>query len=97
MFDGGGDWLSQAALALYECGRVWGGSGFLLIPHHNGAVHPALVRMAAAYDPDYVLTTRVTTGQYEAIYPEALSVRDEHGELLGGEERAEALRHSLDS
>jgi len=40
---------------------VWAGLGWQrvpLVPHHNGPVNPALVKMAAAYDPDYVVTAQ---------------------------------------
>jgi hypothetical protein len=95
VFDGGGDWLSHAALTIYKCGQVWGGSGFLLVPHHHGKVNPALVKMAAAYDPDYVVAAQTTVAHYEAIYPDLLPVVKE-GKRLTGEERTEALRYSLD-
>jgi hypothetical protein len=36
VYDGGNHWLSNAAVALHTCQRIWGGSGFLLIPHHSG-------------------------------------------------------------
>jgi hypothetical protein len=55
VFPGGDHWLSNAALALYSCRQIWGGSGFLLIPHHDGKVSRSLRRLARAYDPDYVL------------------------------------------
>ena len=97
VFDGNGDWLSHAACALHECGRVWGGSGFILIPHHDGKVLPALVRLAAAYDPDYVLNAEITIGQHEAMYPNVLRVTGDDGELMLGEQRSEALRHSLNT
>lgn len=97
VFDGNGDWLSHAALAMYECGQIWGGSGFLLVPHHNGTVNPALLRMAAAYDPDYVVTVQTTIAQFEAIYPDVLSVTAADGRKLVGKERTRALRYSLDT
>ncbi|MFC7593692.1 hypothetical protein ACFQU3_00090 [Terrabacter sp. GCM10028922] len=62
-----------------------------------GNVLPALVRLAAAYDPDYVVTAQTTIGQHEAMYPGALRVKGEDGEMLGGEQRTNALRYSLDS
>jgi hypothetical protein len=94
VFNGHGDWLSHAALAMYECGQVWGGSAFLLVPHHNGTVNPAMVKMAAAYDPDYVVTAQTTIAHHEAMYPDLLPVVID-GRRLTGEERTEALRHSL--
>ncbi|WP_123391587.1 hypothetical protein [Nocardioides aurantiacus] len=97
VFKGDGDWLSHAAQAIYECGRVWGGSGFILIPHHNGSVLPALVRLAAAFDPDYVLNAQTTIGQHEAIYPGDLRVNRDNGEMMVGEQRTNALRHSFET
>jgi hypothetical protein len=52
---------------MYTCGRVWGGSGFLLIPHHNGRVSRSLRRLVRAYDPDYVVTLPLTVRQAEAM------------------------------
>jgi hypothetical protein len=72
VFDGDDHWLSNAALAMYTCGRFWGGSGFLLIPHHDGKVSRPLRRLARAYDPDYVVTLPMTVGQFEVIKPGVL-------------------------
>jgi hypothetical protein len=77
VFDGGDQWLSNAALTMYSCGRIWGGSGFLLIPHHDGRVSRSLRRLAYAYDPDYVVTLPMTIGQFEAINPEVLRLAAE--------------------
>jgi hypothetical protein len=74
VFDGGDHWLSSAALAMYTCGHIWGGSGFLLIPHHDGKVSRSLRRLARAYDPDYVVTLPMTVGQFEVIKPGVLSL-----------------------
>lgn len=56
VFDGGEYWTYWARRALHLAGQVWGGSGFALVPHHAGTVHPTLLRACRAYDPDFVVT-----------------------------------------
>jgi hypothetical protein len=56
---------------MYTCGQVWGGSGFLLIPHQNGQVSRQLRRLVRAYYPDYVVTLPMTIGQFDAMNPDA--------------------------
>lgn len=53
-FDASEDWQTRAALVLAAIGNAWGGSGFIAVSHIRGVVHPALLRMARLYDPDYV-------------------------------------------
>jgi len=38
VFDGGDDWHYWARLAIYAVCQVWGGAGFILIPHRDGGV-----------------------------------------------------------
>jgi hypothetical protein len=90
VFDGGDRWLSNAALAVYTCGRIWGGSGFLLIPHHNGQVSRSLRRLVRAYDPDCVVTLPMTVRQAEAMNPGVIQL-NLGGKRLEGAERAAAI------
>jgi hypothetical protein len=87
----------QRRLAMYSCGRISGGSGFLLlIPHHDGKVSRSLRRVARAYDPDYVVTLPMTIGQFEAINPEVLRLTVD-GRLVEAAERAALIESSEDS
>lgn len=69
VFSGAGDWQHWARLAIYAVSRLWGGAGFILIPHRDGEVAPVLLRAAAVYDPDHVVLLRVTLGQFEVARP----------------------------
>jgi len=78
-FDASEDWQTRAAVALAAAGNAWGGSGFILIPHRSGVVHPALLRMARLYDPDYVNEFNFTN---EDVRPEGVEqaiMVDENG------------------
>lgn len=48
---GGEAWQDWVRLGLYGMAGVWGGSGFVLVPHDGGEIAPVLVEMVAAYDP----------------------------------------------
>jgi hypothetical protein len=95
VFDGSEGWPSHAARGLYECGQVWGGSGFLLVPHHAGEVATGVRRLARAYDPDYVVALETTIGQFEAVHPGVLPIRVD-GRLLEGREREEFIAQVAD-
>jgi hypothetical protein len=58
IFKGDGAWHYWARLAIHAASRLWGGRGFLLVPHVDGAVVPAMLHAARAYDPDYVVLQR---------------------------------------
>jgi len=53
-FDASADWESRAAIVIAAMGKYWGGSQFILVPHLEGQIHPALLRAAAIHDPDHV-------------------------------------------
>ena len=72
VFDGGDDWQYWARLAIYAASQVWGGAGFVLIPHRDGEVEPCLLQAALAYDPDHVVLLRVTVGHFELARPGVL-------------------------
>ena len=62
-------WESFMALALSAASTVWGGFGFIYIPHRVGVIHPALRRILKAYDPDYLVDLGFTYGDLEQIAP----------------------------
>ncbi|MGI5151332.1 hypothetical protein ACQEVC_34045 [Plantactinospora sp. CA-294935] len=89
MFDGGDDqWHFWARVALRACTNVWGGRGFILVPHRDGVVHPELLTAIRMYDPDYVVTLQRTLGLMEMATPGSINCRLD-GELLEGEARAQ--------
>jgi hypothetical protein len=65
VFDGGDDWHYWVRLAIYAVSQVWGGAGFILIPHREGEVQPSLLQAASAYDPDHVVLLRITVRHFE--------------------------------
>lgn len=72
VFDGGDDWHYWARLAVYAVSQVWGGVGFILVPHRQGEVETSLLQAASAYDPDHVVLLRVTVRHFEAARPGVL-------------------------
>jgi hypothetical protein len=62
-------WQSLLALALSAASNIWGGYGFIYIPHRAGKIHPALARALRAYDPDYLVNLGFTYGDLEAMAP----------------------------
>jgi len=48
VFDGGEDWQYWARLAVYAASQVWGGAGFILIPHHTSADYQRVSRCVTA-------------------------------------------------
>lgn len=50
------NWHFVASTAIHRATRVWGGAGFILIPHNKGKVDDIMARIAAAYDPDHVVS-----------------------------------------
>jgi hypothetical protein len=96
VFDGGDDWHYWARLAIYAASQVWGGPGFILVPHRGGEVKPVLLQAARAYDPDYVVLLHVTIRHFELARPGALPLRVE-GKLVSGAERAELIEKAGDT
>jgi hypothetical protein len=62
-------WQSMFGLAMSVASGLWGGYGFIYIPHSSGKIHPALARILSAYDPDYLVDASRTHGEMEAIEP----------------------------
>lgn len=92
VFDGGPQWHYWARVALHACTKVWGGEGFVLVPHHDGKVHRRVVEAIRAYDPDYVVTLERTVRAVELATPGVLNFRDNAGKPIEGEARAEAVK-----
>ncbi len=93
VFDGGDQWHYQARLAIHSTTHLWGGAGFLLVPHQGGTVHPFLLQATEAYDPDYVVLQRNTIQQFELAYPGRVKLVLD-GQELKGEKREDFIKNS---
>lgn len=62
-------WQSGLGQAMWLASRMWGGHGFIYLPHGASGLHPALARILAAYDPDYLVDVLWTFGDAEALEP----------------------------
>jgi hypothetical protein len=82
LFDGDHHWHYWARMALHCATRVWGGQGFVVIPHHNGEVQPELLPMLRVYDPDYVVALSKTVADIEQINPGSIKLPVEEAERL---------------
>lgn len=51
VFDGRDDWHYWARLALYAASQVWGGAGFILVPHRDSEIAPSLCRQLPLMTP----------------------------------------------
>ena len=91
VFDGGDDWHYWARRALFDLTKVWGGAGFVLVPHRGGVVEPALLQLVRTYDPDYVAVHAKTWTQMETASPGQLRLVGTNGVVLQGEDRLKAL------
>ncbi|HET6481572.1 MAG TPA: hypothetical protein VFG35_16265 [Actinoplanes sp.] len=90
--DGGDQWTFWARVAFHACSRVWGGRGFVLVPHHDGEVKAELLAAVRAYDPDYVVTLQQTLQHWEELRPgHAEIVEAADGTPLSPEDRARFL------
>ena len=70
----GEHWQWWARLALYTATHLWGGAGFVLIPHTRGQVHPRLLQAVDVYDPDYVVVHQPTYAEAAAVDPNVFDV-----------------------
>jgi hypothetical protein len=93
VFDGGDDWQYWARLAIYAATQVWGGAGFILIPHRGGEVVPSLLQAAYVYDPDHVVLLRVTVRHFELARPGVQPLRL-NGQLVTGAAREELIEQA---
>ncbi|TDV42575.1 hypothetical protein CLV71_11744 [Actinophytocola oryzae] len=94
VIDGGEQWSFWARRALFRAGRVWGGAGLAVVPHHDGEVHPVLLRACQAYDPDYVVTYPPTVGDLEFFDPGWFQITSADGDCVTGEERLRLLEQA---
>ena len=67
--ESGDHWQSMFALAMWMAASWWGGYGFIYLPRGAGGLHPALARVLAAYDPDYLVDALWTHPDIEALEP----------------------------
>ncbi len=85
-------WMFFARAALWEANQIWGGAGFVLVPHHRGEVSVTLLRAVATYDPDYVVGHQVTWRELLEGYPIAMpQIVDSGGQPLSEGRQAESL------
>lgn len=88
---GGGSWRFWARLALHGATMSWGGAGFVVVPHEDGVVHPAVLRAVGVYDPDCVMVHVPSLADVEAVSPGETEIIGGDGVPLGAEERARAI------
>jgi len=81
-------WDFFARKALWRANRLWGGAGFVLVPHHGGEVSDTVLRAVASYDPDYVVGHQVSWVELLTAYPKAQ-------DLLVGEDGEKVTLESL--
>ncbi|MER7273478.1 hypothetical protein ABT369_03375 [Dactylosporangium sp. NPDC000244] len=92
MFDGGKNWHFWARLALHACTKVWGGEGFILVPHSEGRVRSELLAAVRVYDPDYVVTLQRTLRTVELAAPGSLKLTKPDGSHLEGADRDQVIK-----
>lgn len=107
LFEGDDHWHYWARMALHCATQVWGGQGFVVIPHHNDEVRPELLAMIRAYDPDYVLSLNKTVADIEQINPGSIKLpvgeaeRPQQIEMIGAhpvpDEAARVARETVAS
>ena len=85
--DGGERWPWWFRLTLNDVSGIWGGAGFVLVPHVRGEVDSSVLAAVVAYDPDYVVLRRTTLGESEEINPEGIDFKDEQGAVITGDRR----------
>lgn len=91
VFEGGAKWHLWARLAIHAATMMWGGRGFILVPHQAGEVRPDLLEAVRRYDPDYVVSLRVPVHLIDAAKPSLLRIVDQDGANTEGEERSRLL------
>jgi DNA-directed RNA polymerase subunit RPC12/RpoP len=97
VFDGGVGWHYWARLALHTCTKLWGGEGFILVPHDGGRVRPEMLAAVRAYDPDYVVTLQRTIRTVEEAAPGSLKLTDPDGQPVEGTRRDQLVEQLGDS
>jgi hypothetical protein len=96
VLDGGDCWQYWARLAVYAASQIWGGAGFILIPHRDGEVPPSLLQAASVYDPDHVVLLRITVRHFELARPGVQPLRL-NGQLVTGVAREELVEQVGDA
>lgn len=80
VFEGGADWQVWARDAMRQVTACWGGVGFVLVPHHDGEISPAVALAVQRYDPDFVVAARQVWRLREALRPGVIRA-SYHGEV----------------
>lgn len=84
-------WNFHVQNALKFLSNTWGGLGAVVLPLGRGhALDPALRRLLALYDPDYLAPIGVTIADYESVAPGELSLRVD-GKVVRKTKRAAML------
>ncbi|MGV9415299.1 hypothetical protein ACWDOP_35830 [Nocardia sp. NPDC003693] len=91
IFDGDEHWSHWARRAVYLANSIWGGAGFVFVPHHGGEVAPSVLRAVRTYDPDHVVTFARELVDFEYLIPDHLQIRNVDGQLLTGRDRLQEL------
>lgn len=85
-------WHYYACLVLGQAAKVWGGAGFILIPHTNGIVQPHALQMAIAFDPDHVVAATALRADLMEVNPDQYPTVDAEGiRITASEVRALTL------
>lgn len=93
---GGDHWDYWVRLAMFDASTRWGGAGYVLVPHLDGAVNGHLLEVLVTYDPDFVVELQPTLRQLEAAFPGDVPVRASEGRVLEGMERLKAIESVMD-
>lgn len=93
---GGDRWDYWVRLAMFDASTRWGGAGYVVVPHLDGAVNTHLLEVLVTYDPDFVVELQPTLRQFEAAFPGAVSFDAPDGRRLEGTERLKAIESVMD-
>jgi hypothetical protein len=81
-------WQFYATAALNEAKSIWGGAGFILIPHDEGKITLPFLRLINAYDPDYIVGIEFSRVELMRISLERHGVKKSASEFFSEEEVA---------
>lgn len=82
------EWPQLSEAVLRQCAALWGGAGFILIPHRQGEVSPLWRRVAIAYDPDHVVRAELPLADLMDIAPLRFPVTVDGGAWTSEQVRA---------
>jgi hypothetical protein len=90
-------WGFVTGLAIAEASKYWGGAHFILVPHDQGNVADAHLRVVAAYDPDHVVWAEANMADLMTVAPEchAMTVNDEPWTAIQVAEHGPHMRAAL--